>query len=319
MVRKGILRRFAPKCVLLALVIGAMSACDKDKEDDNTVEPKSITDIVNENSDFTIFRAAITRAGLATALNGTTLTVFAPNNAAFVASGIADVAAVNAMPEATLKSILEYHVLSSTQKAGDITTGDNQEVTTLGGQKVFITKNATGVSVNGAKVTTADMAASNGVIHVIDRVLMPPSQNLLELAKGNADLSYLVAAVTRASSDSSKVLDALSSTTNAFTVFAPTNQAFIDAGFATEADLMLANPDTLTNILLYHVVPGRVFSSNLAAGDVTTAAAKPIKIDLTDGVKITGAGNGTNVAKVKSPNMLATNGVLHIIDRVLLP
>ncbi len=313
------MRRFAPKCVLLALVIGTMSACNKDKDDDIKVEPKSITDIVNENSDFTILRAAIMRAGLATALDGGTLTVFAPNNAAFIASGFADVAAVNAAPEATLKSILEYHVLGSVQKAGDIATGDNQEVTTLGGQKVYITKNATGVSVNGAKVTTADLAASNGIIHVIDRVLMPPSKNLLDLAKGDANLSYLVAAVTRASANSSTVLDALMSTNNAFTVFAPTNQAFIDAGFATEADLTAANSDTLTTILLNHVLPGRVFSSNLKAGDVTTAGAQMINIDLSDGVKIKGKGNGTNTAKVTKANVLATNGIVHVIDRVLLP
>lgn len=313
------MRRFAPKFVLLALVIGTMSACNKDKDDDKVVAPKSITDIVNETSDFTILQAAITRAGLATALNGTTLTVFAPNNAAFVASGIADVAAVNAMPEATLKSILEYHVLGTVQKAGDIATGDNQEVTTLGGQKVYITKNADGVSVNGAKVTSADISASNGVIHVIDHVLMPSSLNLLDLAKSDSNLSYLVAAVTRASANNSAVLDALSSSTDAYTVFAPTNQAFIDAGFATEADLAVANSDTLTNILLNHVLPGRLFSSNLKTGDATTAGSKPLKIDLTDGVKITGAGNGTNAAKVTKANILATNGIVHVIDRVLLP
>lgn len=311
------MRRFAPKCVLLALVIGTMSACNDD-DDNNVVTPKSITDIVVERSDFSILEAAVTRAGLASALSNGTLTVFAPNDAAFIAYGIPDVAAVNTIPEATLKSILEYHVLNSTVEASDIATADNQATATLGGQNSYITKNAAGVSINGAMVTTPDVDASNGVIHVIDRVLTPPSMSLLEIARGSDNLTYLVAAVTRASSGSTTVLDALSSTTNAFTVFAPTNQAFIDAGFATEADVSAADPATLTSILLYHVVPGRVFSTNLTSGDVTTAATTPLSIDLTNGVKLTGTGNGTNAATVTSANRLATNGVVHIIDRVLL-
>ncbi|GHB68364.1 fasciclin domain-containing protein [Persicitalea jodogahamensis] len=309
--------RYATKLMMVGVLVGMVAACKND--DDNTVEPQSITDIVVMNNDFTILRAAVTRAGLADALDAGTLTVFAPNDAAFIASGIPDVAAVNALPEATLKSILEYHVLNSTVESSAIATAADQEVGTLGGQNLYITKNAGGVSVNGAMVIAADVDAANGVIHVIDRVLMPPTRSLLEIAQGNSDFSYLVAAVTRAAASSQVVVDALSSPGSAFTVFAPTNQAFIDAGFPTEASLAAADPATLTSILLYHVVPGRVFSTNLTTGDVATAATTPVKVDVGTGVTITGAGNGTNAASVTSANMLATNGVVHVIDRVLLP
>ncbi len=309
--------RNATKLMMIGVLVGMVAACKND--DDNTVEPQSITDIVVANNDFTILRAAVTRAGLADALAAGTLTVFAPNDAAFIASGIPDVAAVNAMDEARLRSILEYHVLNSTVESSDIAAASDQEVGTLGGQNLYVTKDAEGVSVNGAMVVAADVDAANGVIHVIDRVLMPPTQSLLEMAQANPDLSYLVAAVTRAASSSQVVLDALSSPGGAYTVFAPTNQAFIDAGFPTEASLTAADPATLTSILLYHVVPGRVFSTNLTTGDANTAATTPIEVNVGTGVTIIGNGNGTDAATVTSANMLATNGVVHVIDGVLLP
>ncbi len=312
--------RNAAKLVMMVVAFGMVSACKND-DDDNTVEPKSITDVVQENGDFTILRAALDRAGLTDALRSGTLTVFAPNDAAFIASGFPDAAAVTALPVDDVKELLEYHVLNTTVEAGDIASANAQSTATLGGQTVYITKNATGVYVNGIKVVTADIDASNGVIHVIDRVLDPPTENLLQLVQGNPELSYLLAAATRAGEGDSAVLAALTSSAAAYTVFAPTNQAFIDAGFPTEASLTAANADTLAGIILYHVVPGRVFGSDLANGSVATAAGDSVTVDVSIGLKVTGIGNGTDASNIpaSTANTLATNGVVHIIDRVLLP
>ncbi len=148
---------------------------------------------------------------------------------------------------------------------------------------VYITKNATGVFVNGASVTQADVAASNGVIHVINTVLMPPMGNIVEVAQANPNFSLLVAAVLRASQGSTNVAQVLAGA-GPLTVFAPTNQAFINAGFANAAAIQAADPEVLKNILTYHVIAARVFSSDLTEG------AKPATVNgATVSITLTGA------------------------------
>lgn len=302
---------------MAVLVVGFMSSC---KDDEMETPSQTVTDIVLANSDFSILRAAVEHAGLADALRGGNLTVFAPTNAAFQASGFANAAAVTALPAATVKTVLEYHVLGSTVMASQIAVGTNAAVSTLAGVNIFVSKPtmSSGVSVNNARVITADVQADNGVIHIIDRVLMPPTQNLLQVAQGNASFTYLVAAATRAATSNPVVVAALTSTTDAYTVFAPTNDAFIAAGFPTIASIQAANPATLATIILYHVVPGRAFSPILTNGNVAAASGGQLALNVSNGVTVTGKGN-TQASKVVTADILATNGIVHVIDRVLLP
>jgi uncharacterized surface protein with fasciclin (FAS1) repeats len=304
---------------MAVVLAGFMGACT-DKDADKIPAPQTVTNIVLANSDFSILRAAVQHAGLADALRGGTLTVFAPNNAAFQASGFADAAAVTALPAATVKSVLQYHVLGSTISASQIAVGTNTAVPTLEGVNVFVSKPtaSSGVSVNNAQVVTADVQAANGVIHVINRVLMPPSQNLLQVAQGNPNFTYLVAAATRAAASNPAVVAALTSTTDAYTVFAPTNDAFIAAGFPTIAAIQAADAATLAAIVLYHVVPGRAFSPILTNGTVKTAGGGDVTVDVSNGVTVKGKTN-TQTSKVVTADILATNGIVHVIDRVLLP
>lgn len=292
------------------------------KKDDP--EPNTVTDIVLKNDDFSILRAAVTRAGLADALKTGTLTVFAPNNAAFTASGLGlDI--INTLDVNTLKAVLQYHVLGTTNTSTSLPTANNTEVTTLSGARAYVTKNAAGVSVNGIRVTSADISADNGVIHVVERVIMPPSGNLLQVAQVNTNLTFLVAALNRVIQANPAVGATVTSVltgNSPFTVFAPTNAAFQATPFNSIATINAAtgaNLTTLTNVLLAHVVPGRVFSTNLTAGNVTTAGMVPITITLGTGVQVRGNGNGTNNANVTTANVNTTNGVVHIIDRVILP
>ena len=298
------------KIIAILALVGLNFSC---KEDETT--PKTITDVVVENADFSLLKAAVTRAGLAEALKSGSLTVFAPNNAAFIAAGFANEAAINAAPIATLDAVLKYHVLSTKNLSTALPTAANTEVTTLGGSKAYITKGTGGVSINGAKVIQADLEASNGVIHVIDRVILPPAGDLVAVAAGNPNFSLLVAAVTRVGTAVTSVLTGV----NPITVFAPTNAAFAAAGFDTVAKINAAPVATLQAILTYHVVPGRVFSTNLSAGEVTTAQGGKLTVSLSGGVKVTGKGNGTNASNVSTADIMATNGVVHVIDRVLLP
>jgi uncharacterized surface protein with fasciclin (FAS1) repeats len=293
------------------------------KEDTPAVTPTpTIAETVIAGTNFTLLKAALTKAELVTTFQGAgTFTVFAPTDDAFKAVGI-DQAFITANTKETLAGVLKFHVLDKKVAAAEIATADNTAVTTLNGT-AYVTKNAGGVSINGAKVTSADVPASNGVIHVIDRLILPPSKDIVAFLQGNADYSLLVAAVVKAG------LVSTLQGTGPFTVFAPKNSAFtaLGAPYSTTAGingLDATQTAALKNILLYHVVGARVFSQNLKAGSVGTAlTSKSVTIDLTNGVKVTGIAAGNTAGVVTSPvgsfNAVATNGVIHTIDKVLLP
>lgn len=301
-------------CFLVSTVL--FSSC---KKDDNPVTTNTVTDIVLTNNNFTLLRAAVQRAGLADALRGGTLTVFAPTDDAFRAAGFADVAAINAAPVADLTTILQYHVVASRLPAASVPAAQNtavQSLLTTNGT-LYVSKINNVVSVNGRTVTTADVAADNGVVHIINGVLLPPGGDVVATVLANPqNFSLLAAAVQRAGTG---VVTALLSTTAA-TVFAPTNQAFIDAGFSATA-IAAAAPATLARVLSYHVVPGRVFSTQLTDGVMPATLLGPtVRVNVSGtGVTVTGQGNGTNAATVVGPNNLSTNAVIHVINRVLLP
>jgi uncharacterized surface protein with fasciclin (FAS1) repeats len=189
------------------------------------------------------------------------------------------------------------------------------------GATKYLSKNSSGVFVNGnVKVTTADVPASNGVIHIIDNVIVPPSKNLVQIAQENSDFSELVSLVLAADQ---AVLTALSTASaGGLTVFAPTNAAFQELYKTTpKATLLLPeNKGLLTDVLLYHVVSGRVFSTDLpnVSGEVPTSnSAAKLTFDLSNGAKVKGKSSGNS--NITAVNFLGTNGVIHVIDKVLMP
>lgn len=314
------IKQFVPALMLLLAVTVGFYGC---KKDDNTMVTPSntITDVVVANASFNLLEAAVVRAGLATTLASTgPFTVFAPTDAAFQAAGFPDVASINAAPVATLSSILLYHVVSgSAVAAAAIPAGQTPLATAgMGGTPIYVNKSGTAVSVNGSRVTTADVQASNGVIHIIDKVLLPPAGTVLAVAQADTTLSLLTAAAVRGGA---AVTGALGGTTP-ITVFAPTNAAFRAAGFANVAAINAADVATLTAVLTNHVVaPARIYSPMITTGPVTTFGGGSLTVTLTstNGVTILSRGNGTNVSNVTTADINATNGVIHKIDRVLLP
>jgi uncharacterized surface protein with fasciclin (FAS1) repeats len=288
--------------------------------DDDPVTPvakKTIVDVVVNGADFTLLEAAVLHAGIAADLQSPSITVFAPTDAAFKAAGFANEAAIKALDKTVLKGILQYHVLGSLVASSAVATKNNEPITMVSGAKAYITKNAGGVSVNGAKVTSADVKAENGaIIHVIDAILLTETKNIVALAQSNSNLSYLVAAVLRANEGSTKVVDILSGA-GPLTVFAPTNDAFKAAGFATIDAIKAAAPNDLAKILTYHVIADRVYSTNLTTGDVTTAGGSKLAVNATEGT-LKGTSN-TKTTKIIAVNIPASNGVVHLIDSVVLP
>jgi uncharacterized surface protein with fasciclin (FAS1) repeats len=301
--------------ILFAIGFFGLTSCSED--DTAVTEKKSIVDVVVNSADFTLLEAAVLHAGIAEALKNPNITVFAPTDAAFKAAGFANEAAIKAADKVAVANILSYHVVPSLVPASAIATKDNDVVTMLSGGKAYVTKNAGGVSVNGAKVTAADVKAENGaIIHIIDAVLINETKNIVALAQSNANLSFLVAAVLRANEGTTKVVDILSGP-GPFTVFAPTNDAFKAAGFANEVAIKAADPNVLASILTYHVVAGRVYSTNLTSGTAATANGGNVTVNAANAT-LKGTKNST-ATKIMAVNIPASNGVVHVIDAVLLP
>ena len=256
--------------------------------------------------------AALSHAGLVETLQGDgPFTVFAPTDEAFAAAGI-DLSAFDTAEEnETLSDILLYHVLSGAVPSSDVT--DGLTVAMVNGDNASFAVTADGVTIEGANVTTADVETTNGVIHVIDKVLMPPADPVVvpdipSIAASTGVHDALVAALTKAD------LVATLQGEGPFTVFAPTDQAFTDAGidldtFTTEEEIAV-----LADILLYHVLSGAVPSPDVTDG-LTVAMVNGDNASFTvtaDGVTIEGA-------SVTTADVTASNGVIHVIDKVLMP
>ena len=306
------------RAAALLLFSGFIFTACKKSSTPATPAASTITSIVSTNGSFTLLKSAVVKAGLDVTLSGTgPFTVFAPSDTAFAGSGITS-SVIASLTADQLKAILLYHTLASKVTASEVPAGPNAKVVTASGDSVFVTKNANGVFVNGIPVTQADIMASNGVIHAIARVLLPPVGNLVAVAQSDTSFSFLVAAVLRASQGTTPVATVLS-TGGPFTVFAPTNNAFRAAGFATVDAINAADPNTLTSILTYHVVPGRVFSSDLSEGaQPATVNGGKLTISLMGGASVKGNSNTTS-SHIIATNIMATNGVVHVIDQVLLP
>jgi uncharacterized surface protein with fasciclin (FAS1) repeats len=306
--------------ILFAALLGATlstSSCKKDDDTPPPVKTNTITDVVVGNASFSVLKEAVVKAKLDGALKGTgPFTVFAPDNAAFALANI-NSAFVTAASETALSDLLLYHTLDGKILAAGVPAGPNAKVNTKGGDSVFVTKNATGVYVNGIKVATADIAADNGVIHQLSKALNKPGdKNIVQVAQANLGgdngLDSLVAAVTAAG-----LGNTLSGST--FTVFAPTNKAFRDVLAALSLPNVKSIPlATLTAVLTLHVVQGRAFSSDLATGSLTMLGGTTT-VSLASGATIKGNGNGANAANIIATNIMCRNGVVHVIDRVLLP
>ncbi|KAA9040815.1 fasciclin domain-containing protein [Ginsengibacter hankyongi] len=307
------------KAILFIFVIG-LSATSCKKE--HNKGPKSIYGTISNDPNYSFLTAAVNKAGLVSALNDgdkSSLTLFAPSNDAFIAAGFKTPTDLAGIPDTTLKAILLYHVLGSKVEAAQIPQASNTAVATLNGQPAYATRTIDGkVYINGVSVIKANIECTNGVIHDINRVLIPAMGTIVQTAISNPNFSLLVAAVLRASQGTTNVATVLSGA-GPFTVFAPTNLAFINAGFADAAAINAADPNTLTSILTYHVIAGRIFSSDLTNGATpATVNGGKVTITLTSGAKVKGNGNATP-SNIIATDIVTTNGVIHVIDQVLLP
>lgn len=270
---------------------------------------KDIVTTAVEAGSFKTLAAAVTAAGLVETLQGPgPFTVFAPTDEAFAALPAGTVETL-LKPENKQKlvAILTYHVVAGKVMASDVVKLDAAK--TVNGQRVAIKVADGTVSVAGAKVLKTDIACSNGVIHVIDRVILPTEATIPEVAVKAGSFKTLVAAAQAAG-----LVDVLGSK-GPFTVFAPTDEAFAKLPAGTVESLLLPeNKEKLAAVLKFHVVPGRVYSSDLIkAGQAETLQGGKLKASVEGGKAF------VNKVGIAATDIEAANGVIHVVEQVLLP
>ncbi|MEM7129161.1 MAG: fasciclin domain-containing protein [Chloroflexota bacterium] len=315
-------------------------APEEEAPEEEAMEEEMMADIVDTAvaaGSFGTLVAAVEAAGLVDTLKGEgPFTVFAPTDDAFAALPEGTVETLLEDPTGDLTNILLYHVVSGKVMAADVVGMDGAMVETVGGSSFTITVDGDSVMVDGANVVTTDIETSNGVIHVIDAVIIPAADeeeameeeageeeaaeeeameedmmaDIVDTAVGAGSFGTLVAAVEAAG-----LVDTLKGE-GPFTVFAPTDDAFAALPEGTVETLLEDPTGDLTNILLYHVVSGKVMAADVVGMDgamVETVGGSSFTITVDgDSVMVDGA-------NVVTTDIETSNGVIHVIDAVIIP
>lgn len=350
----------------MALLTAAVlfTSCNKDLPQATPIVPppptgSTIAQLL-DGPNYSFLKAAVTRAGLMAPLGVATnlFTVFAPTNDAFIASGIPSIDVINTLPVATLNSIISYHVIGGRRLAA---TDISEKYPNMYLQSLLmlqapsaalppgyrmplgISRRGTNAWANNIPVTQANIAAANGIIHNVARVINPPSQVLAQIVSGDASYSYLLAALARADAGpppgAPRLIPLLSNAAANFTVFAPTNEAFEAlytalglgaAGPITPASVNLLPSATVWGIVAFHVQGVRAFSPNLGMGTSNRPSVMGVdqQFNITaSAAQVRGPGNvvptpGGPVnffANITAVDINAINGVIHRVDAVLVP
>lgn len=281
-------------------------------------DPMSIVDVAVANGSFTTLVAALEATGLDVTLSDmdSSFTVFAPTDDAFALLGDGTIAALLDDTE-TLTDILTYHVIGAEIDSSAAISSAGSTVEMVNGDSVGLSLDGDNLLVNTVTVTTVDVEADNGVIHVIDAVLMPPAEkgtptmNIVDTAVAAEDFGTLVTALQAAGLDAT-----LADETQSFTVFAPTDAAFAMIDPDT-LDLLLADTEALSDVLLQHVVSGEVNSVTaytLNGLSAATASGAEIPIAINSELDTLTFGGAT----VTTTDIYTTNGVIHVIDMVVV-
>lgn len=304
---------YIPTNVLSVLLIMALlftTSCDDSTSDgpnNPTIEgEQTITEVTQINEAYTTLGEAIAAANLSDALNGEgPFTIFAPTDAAFEALGEETLASLS---NEELAKILQFHVVEGAITSGDLAS--TQDVTTLLGEEILVSTGG-GVTVNNrAGVVAADFMASNGVIHAIDQVLLPKDfrdANIVDVAEDLGSFTTLAGALTNVG------LETTFQFTGDYTVFAPTDDAF---AALPEGLLAGLTTDQLTEVLSYHVLPDVIPSSAITENiNVETLNGDPVFIEIDSESNLL-LNNG---AEVVTADVEASNGIIHAINKVILP
>lgn len=299
-------------------LVTVLVACGSETADAGTPPTQNVVQLAQGNPDLSILVEAVVAADLAGTLSAPgPYTVFAPTNAAFAALltelGVTKAQLLADKP--LLTAVLQYHVLGARVEKAQIPLG--KAITPLAGGFFKITQSGADFIITDgrnrtSKIIATDIAASNALVHVVDKVILPANKNIVQTAQALPDFSILVEAVVAAD------LAATLSGPGPFTVFAPTNAAF--AALLTELGVskaaLLANKPLLTAVLTYHVLGARVLKADVVPG-VQPNTVQGENFSISAALAITD--KRARMANIVATDVLTSNGVIHVIDRVILP
>ena len=321
------------KLLALSLATLFLASCDSGKE---IQKDFSIAGIAVANPAFSTLESAAIYGGVVGTLSNANagdpsgkFTVFAPTNAAFSRLGLNNSEDLLVLNKDFLTSTLLYHVGNGARPFASFMIGTNYASALGGINRKFISR-GNDTYVNGSKIIINDVQASNGTVHAIDKVMLATGADIasstIALTQSkvftNPELTFLLEAVLYCN-----LAGALTAPNGPYTVYAPTDDAFKKLGVILgvpmnrPSDIRALPVATVTKVLLTHVFAGEKFTSELNGGTVTSLNGQSVILGtFTNGVlSVKGAGNGTNTANMVIPDVKCTNGIVHVIDRVLLP
>ena len=296
----------------------------------------SITGFIKGAKNFSILDSAMSKVGLLPTFDSVSpasatapYTFFAPLDISFQSAGIVD-STISKYTKDSLLKLVGYHIFSPYAKTiAQLPVGPDATMISITGDSIFVTVIGGVAYVNGVQVIQNDVLAGNGIIQGLGGVLIPSyGRNIYQLLKNisqtsDTTLSFLVAALDRASQSTVYGnIDSLLSNGGVFSFFAPSNAAFQALGDSSIAVIDTLNVDTLARQLMYHILPGRVFSTDFPQnGSLVTLLSNTDSLSFYTlaGLTVTGKGDSSNASNIVKPNRVATNGVIHKIDRFLLP
>ncbi len=293
----------------LFLGLGSLSLFTNCNDDDDGYynDAESVYDLVKNSKDHKILLTAIQEADLVGTLKSldASYTLFAPTDAAFDKLPEGALEGLLGDPITLLQPLLLYHVTGTELPIVELTNGLVIEM--ADGLNAMISVDGRDIMINNAMITSPDFKAQNGVLYSIDEVLTPPSNSVAEEVASNESLMTLTTAISATGLD-----EALSDEKASFTLFAPTNAAFDELPVGT-VNALLSQPQVLTDVLLYHALSKDVYSSQLSDTNVKTINGADVAI------KLDGGNVYVNNAQVEVADIICTNGVIHIISKVLIP
>jgi uncharacterized surface protein with fasciclin (FAS1) repeats len=303
------------KYSLLIFFLAALIAGGCDKRSTDQQYPPGVKDniitVASQQGNLNTFIAAFQKAGMeADFASLGNYTFIVPTDAAFTEAGITT-AVINTLPADALRTILRNHIISGRIRSLDLLPGPNSAYTTIGRDSIFTSTYGKDVYFNGKKIEKVDILANNGILHTINGVLAPPAGNLTATLSTNPNFSLLIAAIARAN-----LTAALNGFSPQLTIFAPTNAAFAAAGFGDTATINATDPAVLSNIIRYHAVQRRLYGSDIFPGTLPTLQGTNITVVSATAVKGT---SNTASSAITGKDLIYREGVVHTIDRVLLP
>lgn len=294
-----------------------LTSCDKDDDNTDPVITESLDDIISSRTDLTIFKAALERTRLNSfTKGGGPFTIWAPLDAAFNASGISSASDINLIDSNLLVQILTYHIQAANRSYFEIPLGPNANMVTQGGLTQYASRKLAPLAekayINGVEVTEPNIRASNGYIHVLNGVLLPPLLTTAQTLAANPNYARFYQAILKTST---------TTTTNPLTIFAVNNADMIAAGYdsTTIANVSGASLTALTAVVRYHFVSRRIFSSDFATGNLRTVQTSNLVIGGGIGSFTVKGTNNPGPFAINGTNIITTTGVIQNIEGVLKP